>query len=229
MTRGLEIRRKRDFHLWGWVFWIVLLGLTAACLWFGYRYFTTGELPPGLSAKALTADPSVDESPVSQKQIAEYTVPADQPRYVSIPELGIGDTRVFPVGVTANNQLDTPKNISDAAWYTKSAKPGQGYGAVLIDAHNGGISRNGVFAKLGTLERGAHITVERGDGKKFTYRVVSNVSMSLEEVNKTGMQTMMKSAEPDKEGLSLITCDGKWVPKYHQFDRRIMVRAVRID
>lgn len=229
MARGLEIRRKRNLHIWGWAFWIILLGLLGGALWFGYRYFTTGELPPGLSAKALTADPRVDESPVGKKQIAEYVVPADQPRYISIPSIGVGETRVFPVGVTANNQLDTPKNISDAAWYTKSAKPGQGYGAVLMDGHNGGITRDGVFAKLGALQPGAEIVVERGDGKRFTYQVVENQSMPLEEVNKTGMKMMMRSADEVKEGLNIITCDGNWVPKYQQFDRRIMLRAVIVD
>jgi LPXTG-site transpeptidase (sortase) family protein len=134
--------------------------------------------------------------------------------------------RVQKVGVTSNNQLDVPKNINDAAWYQKSATPGQGYGAVLIDGHNGGITRNGVFAKLNTLSQGDQITVERGDGKKYTYSVVENESMSLDEVNSTGMKKMMKSADEDTEGLSLITCDGKWIPKIQQFDRRIMLRAV---
>ena len=229
MARGLEIRRKRELHLWSWLFWIVLLGLIGASLWFGYRYFTTGELPPGLNASALTADPRVDESPVTKKQVEQHTVPADQPRYISIPSLGVEDTRVFAVGVTATNQLEAPKNISDAVWYRKSANPGQGYGAVLMDGHNGGITRNGVFAKLGTLETGAKITVERGDGKAFTYQVVENQSMPLEEVNKTGMTMMMKSADETKEGLNIITCDGNWVPRYQQFDRRIMLRAVRVD
>jgi LPXTG-site transpeptidase (sortase) family protein len=226
VAHGLSIRHKREFHLWSWVFWIVLLGSIGAASWFGYQYFTKGELPPFISAKALQANPQVDESPVSSDKVSRHAVPADQPRYISIPGLGVEKTRVFAVGTDSNNQLEAPANISDAAWYKKSATPGAGYGAVLINGHNGGITRNGVFAKLGTLVNGDEIIIERGDGKKFTYEVVENQSMSLEEVNKTGMQMMMKSADEDKEGLNLITCDGKWVPKYQQFDRRIMLRAV---
>lgn len=229
MAHGLSIRHKREFHVWSWVFWILLLGALGASLWFGYQYFTRGDLPPFVSAKSLQADPRVDESPVTKKQVNEHKVPADQPRYISIPSLGVKDARVFAVGIDANNQLEAPQNISDAAWYEKSATPGNDYGAVLINAHNGGITRNGVFARLNTLVDGDEITIERGDGKKFTYEVVENQSMGLEEVNKTGMPMMMKSADEDKEGLNLITCDGKWVPKYQQFDRRIMLRAILTD
>lgn len=229
MAHGLSIKHKRDFHLWNWVFWIVLLGAIGATTWFGYQYFTRGDLPPFISAKALKANPQVDESPVSKSKISKHVVPAGQPRYISIPSLGVDETRVFAVGTDANNQLHAPQNISDAAWYKKSAMPGNGYGAILINGHNGGITRNGVFAKLNTLVKGDEITLERGDGKKFTYEVVENQSMSLPEVNKSGMQMMMKSADETKEGLNLITCDGKWVPKYQQFDRRIMLRAVLVE
>ncbi len=229
VTQGLHIKHKRDLHWISVLLWLSLFASLALSGWLTYRYFTTGELPSALSVRALQADPSVDETPVTKQQIDQHTVAADEPRYVSIPSLGVSNTRVFSVGVTENNQLGTPKNISDTAWYNKSAKPGQGFGAILIDGHNGGITRNGVFAELGKLQFGETITVERGDGKTYTYEVRENQSMPLEEVNKTGMRMMMESAEEGKEGLNLITCDGKWVPKYRQFDRRIMLRAVLIS
>lgn len=62
----------------------------------------------------------------------------------------------------------------------------------------------------------ALVTVERGDGKSFTYKVVSNVTMSLDDVNKYGMQQMMQSVDPNKEGLSLITCAGNYIPRLGQ-------------
>lgn len=226
MARGLVIHRKRSINYIAIVFWLLLVVLLSVTGWYTYRWYMEGELPPIVSAKS--ADPRVDETIVSDKQIDEYTVPATHPRYISIPSLGV-KARVFAVGVDAKNQLQAPKNISDAVWYDKSALPGDGYGAILMDAHNGGITRDGVFAKLNTLAKGAEIMIERGDGKQFTYKVVENQSMSLEEANKTGMQMMMKSADPEKEGLNLITCDGKYVPRLQQFDRRIMLRAVIAD
>jgi sortase (surface protein transpeptidase) len=223
---GLTIEHKREFHLWKWLFWLLVIGFILASSWFAYRWYTTGEEPPLIPI--ASADPKIDESNVSEGEVLNYTVPASHPRYISVPKLGIDKVRIMKVGVTSSGLLDVPKNIHDTAWYEKSATPGQGYGAVLIDGHNGGISKDGVFAKLSTLTEGDEITIERGDGKKFTYSVVSNESMSLQKANESGMKEMMQSAEFDKEGLSLVTCDGKWVPRLQQFDRRVMLRAVAI-
>lgn len=225
---GLVIESKRTFHPWRWLFLLILIGLIAAAGWYGYRWYTTGEEPP-LQIPIASADSRIDESPLSQTKIDSYTVPAAEPRYISIPALKLSKVRVTKVGITADNQLDVPKNINDTAWFKDSATPGSGAGAVLVDGHNGGRTKDGAFAKLSTLQAGDRITIERGDGKKFTYKVVENKSMSLEEVNATGMRKMTQSIEPDVEGLSLITSDGKWVPKYKQFDRRIMLRAVLVD
>ena len=64
---------------------------------------------------------------------------------------------------------------------------------INIVAVYGGTS---IVDQMRALKHGAQIIVERGDGKSFTYRVVENRSMGLEEVNKTGMQMMMKSSLP---------------------------------
>lgn len=224
---GLEIKQKRSFHPIRWAIWLTLLGLLAASAYYGYRWFMTGELPPIPVVKATTVGlPDVEETVVTGGQVRAHTVPATHPRYISIPSIGVEQTRVFPVGVTKNNVLDTPKNIHDAAWYNKSATPGSGYGAVLIDAHNGGYTKDGIFAKLSKLVKGDEISVERGDGKVFTYIVTSNVTMGLDEVNERGMKEMMVSSDSSKEGLSLITCAGNYVPRLGQFDKRVMVRAV---
>lgn len=222
---GLMIEQKKQLHPIRWLFLLIIVAVLCVGGWFTYRWYMTGEEPP-LPIPVVSANPAIDESDVTQQQIDEYTVPAAQPRYITIAKIGVIKVRVLSVGVTANNELDVPKNINDTAWYNKSASPGQGYGAVLIDGHNGGITRDGVFARLNTLETGDEITIERGDGKQFIYKVVENESMALDEVNKTGMQKMTKSVDESKEGLNLITCDGKWVPRLQQFDRRIMLRAV---
>lgn len=225
---GLSIQQKRNLHIVRWALAVALLVIALAYAYFGVRWYNTGELSP-LPLPVSAADSSIDETPVTNKQVEEYTVPAEQPRYIEIPSIGVAKTRVTRVGVTSRNMLDVPKNIDDAAWYAKSTTPGSGVGAVLIDGHNGGVSRNGVFAKLGDLKEGDQISVERGDGKVFSYEVYDVRDMPLEQVNKTGMKEMMYSAEPAKEGLSLITCSGKWIPKDKVFDRRIMVRATLVE
>lgn len=228
MALYVKSMRRQPFPFIRVIALIILLILLTATGWYAYRWYTAGDPFPVAIPAFATANPNIDETEVTATQIKEHTVPPLQPRYISIPAISVSDTRVFSVGVESNGALGVPANISDAAWYDKSSTPGSG-GVVLIDAHNGGITRNGVFAKLGTLKKGDKITVERGDSQKFTYEVQENQSMPLDEVNATGMKMMTESAVPGKEALNLITCDGKWVPRLGQFDRRIMLRAVLVD
>lgn len=225
MVPGLRIDPIKERHYGRWFVAAAMVGLLGVLGWFIYGWYTTGAQPP-IPLPLASADPRVDESDVSKQAVATHTVPATEPRYISIPSIDVQKARIFSVGLTKNNLLDTPKNIHDTAWYKKSASPGQGYGAVLINAHNGGITKDGVFARLVELEEGAEIEIERGDGQTYSYTVTDNRTMDLEEVNKTGMKMMMKSAEATKEGLNLITCAGTWVPRMQQFDKRIMLRAV---
>ena len=221
---ALEIEYKKPHH-WGWlIFLVILIAALAVTGWYGYRWYTTGEQPP-IPVPIVSANASVDETEITPAQIQQYTVPAFNPRYIRIESLNIDKTRIYPVGLTANNLIDTPKNINDVAWYEKSATPGSG-GVMILNGHNGGSSRDGIFAKLGTLKIGDRLTLERGDGQKFNYKVVENQSMTIEEVNATGMAKMGQSAEDGKEALNIITSDGKWVPRLGMYDRRIMLRAV---
>lgn len=227
MTPGLRIDPLNERHVGRWfVLALVAIGLIVAG-YYGYMWYTKGEQPPVVPLPAQAkADPTIDERPVIADQVASYTVPATHPRYLSIESLGIEKVRVMSVGLTKNNVLDTPKNINDTAWYNKSVTPGSGSGAVVIDGHNGGITKDGVFAKLAELKIGSDITIQRGDKKQLTYVVKSNETMSLQKANTTGMRDMMQSIDPTKEGLSLITCAGNWVPRDKVFDKRVMVRAV---
>ncbi len=228
MGTGLAIEPQKKRHYGRWVLGLFVIVLLIVAGWFMYEWYTKGMQPP-VPIPIAKADPSIDESDVSKSAVESYKAASNEPRYISISALGIEKTRILPVGVTTQNMLEMPRNIHDAGWYKKSMAPGAGYGAVLIDAHNGGMTKNGVFAKLETLQPGDEITVERGDGKVFRYSVTENQIMSLDEVTNTGMKMMMQSSEPAKEGLNLITSAGKWIPKLGQFDKRVMLRSVIIE
>lgn len=227
MSSGLSIQHKNDRSVVKWILSFVVVAAILIAGWYAYQWFTTGEEPPlvSLPASAL-ADPEIDESPVNLAMISAHTVPASQPRYISIPALNVKKARVQSVGLTKNNMLDTPRNISDTAWYNKSASPGQGYGAVVINGHNGGVTRDGIFADLNKLKQGDSIVIERGDGEKISYTVVENKTESLKQANDSGMKRLMTPYDTAKEGLGLITCAGNWVPRDKVFDKRILVRAV---
>ncbi len=228
MATGLHIEQQKDFRPGRWVASLVVLALLAAVGWFGYRYYTTGEQPP-IPVAFATANPEVDEAQVTVDQKEDHKVEPAEPRYISIRSLGIDKARVLGIGVKPNGELDTPRNIHDVGWYKKSATPGSGSSALLLDGHNGGPTKGGVFEKLPDIKAGDEIIVERGDGQKFTYEVKENETLPLDELNDGGMKRMSESASDTAEGLNLISCTGNWVPAQNTYDKRVTIRAVAVE
>ncbi len=212
----------------------VLLLAAVICLGGGYgvySFFNNAPEEPSQISDAVPVRDDVDKTEVTDKDRDEHKVPADNPRYISIPDLGVEKARVINIGLIPNtNQLDSPISIFDAGWFNQSEKPGVGAGALLLDGHNGGPSKGGIFDTLGDLQIGARIIVERGDGEQFTYKVVSNKQLTLNEMNDSnnpdGMATALQSVEEGKQGLNIITCVGNWLPQQNTFDKRVMLRAV---
>lgn len=211
------------------VCWLLLIGYTGFYLY--VNFIQTKDISS--SSGQTVASHEVDETEVTQEKKDDYQVPSPSfPRYLSIPSLKISNARVVQIGTIKNTgQLDSPKSIYDAGWYTKSGLPGAGKGAVLIDGHNGGPTKGGIFENLGSLSKGSEIIIERGDGQRITYQVADNREMSVEDINNEsnplGMKTMLNSMDPKKEGLNMITCVGDWDYSKNTFNKRVMLRAVR--
>ncbi len=169
----------------------------------------------------------VEEEP-TVTEVREYTVAADRPRYLSIDKLGISNARVLSVGVTAAGALATPANIFDVGWYNASGKPGEGR-VMIIDGHNGGPHVYGVFKRLPELVVGDIIKIERGDGAVFSYEVVENTTVSLDDANTYMNTSARRPAVNGKEGLTLITCTGEWSQAQKTYLSRQFVRAVLVE
>ena len=175
---------------------------------------------------AVTETIEVDETEVTEAQRAEHIVAPDEPRYLSIDKLGIKNARVLAMGLTKDGALDTPYNIFDVGWYNRSSKPGAG-GVMVIDGHNGGPGVAGVFKNLNQLYPGDLIVIERGDGEKFTYKVVENKDVPLSEADQY-MSKAFASPVAGEEALTLISCIGGWNQTYQTYDHRQFTRAVLV-
>ena len=225
----IKINWKRDKSriIWGTV--ILIIGLIAArILIWEHGYYSSKEgSERATTLSSPTEEEDVDETPVSDQQVQEYTVAADRPRYLSIPNLGVVNSRVLPVGLSSSKQLLTPAGIYDVGWYTGSGKPGAG-GTMLIDGHNGGPTKVGVFKRLPELRNGDIITIERGDGAIFNYSVVENQTLSLAEANQQ-MNKMLTSPKKGVESLSLITCTGEWSQVQKTYLSRQFLRAILVS
>lgn len=175
----------------------------------------------GTSSQASSDIP--DEShPPAAASLGSYQVAADLPRFLRIPKLQV-NARVKRLGVKSDNELQTPSTIYDTGWYDGSSKPGEG-GAVLIDGHVSGPTKQGVFYGLKTLQPGDKIDLERGDGVVFHYQVVKSQAY---DDTKVDMVAALTPVTPGKNGLNLITCTGKFDPASNEFKQREIVFAVQ--
>ena len=165
----------------------------------------------------------LDETEPTVEEVAEYNVPALNPRYISIPSIGNVEKRqVIQVGLTKEGALDTPLNIFQAGWYKDSNRPGQG-GTVVIDGHNGGPNVVGIFKYLPNAKIGEKVIIERGDGKILNYTIVENNTILLSESDEY-MKNIFKKID-DKETLTIITCTGEWSQTQQTYLSRQFLRA----
>lgn len=225
-TRTKSKRRSRYVLL---IMLYVLLVLAAAVA--GYFYAKTLLVKDEPSAQTtFDARSDLDNQPISQEERDNYRVAPDKPRYMSIPAINVQNARIQELGTVnkdgVENQLDDPINIHDVGWYHGSAKPGAGQGAGLYDGHNTGDQERGVFWDLPRVKIGDEIIIERGDGKVLTYHVVETSAPYLEDVD---MDKMIQPADPDVEGLNIISCTGVWNKTKATFSHRLLVRAVIVN
>ncbi len=175
------------------------------------------------SANGSTSGDIPSEEEPKGDYVGIYKTAPSLPRRIMIPSIGV-KARVLQVGVNADNQMGTPKNIFDTAWYSASSKPGE-MGAMVIDGHYSGPNTKGVFSKLDHLKPGDVIRVERGDGTIYSYAVAS---VETKPANEVDMSRLLVSANTNIPGLSLITCGGDYNIKTNEFANRTIVYATQI-
>lgn len=193
-------------------------------------YYLSKEGSERAVAIAINATPEeeeVIEVPPTSTEVYEYIVRNGYPRYITIADLGIVNTRILEVGVKAGTkEMSVPNNIYDTGWYNGSAKPGEGR-PIIIDGHSGGPNQTGIFRHLDWLGIGSQIQIEVGGGKIYTYEVVESVTKSLAESNKYLSGALNKNIN-DAETLTLISCTGEWSQVQYTYLSRQFVRAVLV-
>ena len=213
-----------------WAIWSVLVVLFLVFFvrvaTFEANYYAEKEGSERAITEAGGSEELIEIKP-TEDEIQEYVVAPDRPRYLTIEKIGTNKARILPMGVNAKGELATPNNIFDVGWYEASGKPGQG-GTMIIDGHNGGPHVFGVFKNLPNLVDGDIITVERGDGSIFKYKVVENKSVLLSESD-AYMATAARSPERGKESITLISCTGEWSQQQNTYLSRQFTRAVLVE
>ncbi len=152
-----------------------------------------------------------------------YIVPNTFSRYITIDAIDV-HARVVSVGVLKDKRMQSPSNVFDVGWFTKSALPGND-GAVVMDGHISSEKTKGVFYRLKDLKKGDKVKVELGSGKTVSYEVVKS---EIQDVDKIDMAKVQKPIE-GKKGLNMISCTGKVIKGTREFDKRIVVFTKQIE
>jgi LPXTG-site transpeptidase (sortase) family protein len=185
----------------------------------GVLYVHRSRPPHNLTISSVDVTPAPSSVKPTAAAVASYRVPPTSPKYISIPAIGITNTRIIRLGLLANGQIATPDNIFDTGWYDGSSKPGQS-GAMFIYGHVSSWTADGIFYNLKKLKAGDDITITRGDNQTFTYQVVTTRIYPYMSVN---MGAVLSSINPSVPGLNLMTCTGKVIPGTSEFNERLVV------
>ena len=165
--------------------------------------------------RAFFYSPDTEVS-VPQDMQAE-TNPLHHPARLIIPKLGI-DAEVQDVGVTASGNMGVPSNFTDVGWYKYGVVPGGSGSAVMAGHVDNGLGLAGVFKRLGELEEGDEILIERIDGERLTFVVTGKRSYAYDAV-----PTDIVFNPSGSTRLNLITCEGAWVKSEKTYDQRLVV------
>lgn len=165
--------------------------------------------------------------PTSESVIIHSTTPTsiavpDTKFTITIPSIGV-DAHVEDVGIKASTgNIDTPKKLADAAWYTGDAVPGASGTAVILGHVDNGLGLSGVFKDLKKMQVGDDVYVTNKDGSKvhFTVTDVTNYVLATAPVH----DILHDPKNP--VALHLITCDKNWYDGRFHYDHRVVVTAV---
>ncbi len=175
------------------------------------------------SPQAHQAAEGTDEKPLPDTSLKNYHVAASLPRALYISKLGIA-ARILPMGVNPDGSVQAPLGIYDSGWYNGSVQPGE-IGAVFIDGHASGPTRQGLFGNLFKLVVGDTLQVEKGDGTRLTYKVVHT---DVVDKDKVDMKSMLLPYGKALRALNLMTCAGTWVQNGKTLSQRVLVYTEQI-
>lgn len=200
--------------------------MISSTLLIDYFYQQQTGSPLEINLHNILTPPSPEEKVITKQEVAEYKVAPDKPRYFSLPILGIHNARILQVGKDSkSHEIGTPPGIYDVGWFNQSGLPGKNQ-TIVLDGHNGGPTKDGIFKRLGNATVGNMMSIERGDGQVFNYKITDNYVVKLNHFNQAAMDKILAKVN-DQETVTIITCSGRWLNDKQTYDQRTIVKAIK--
>jgi len=213
-----NMKQPRDA---GFKLGVLLVTLGLGGLFYGGFLWFHQSAPSRANKPGVAVEAAPSAAKPTQESVDSYQVPADHPKYISIPAIAVTKTRVLSLGLRHDGAIATPDNIFDAGWYNTSAKPGQP-GVAFIFGHVSSWQARGVFYDLKKLSRGEKITITDGNNQVFTYQVDGSQTFPYDQVD---MQKVLTPDSPNASTLRLMTCTGSVIRGTNNFSERLVVSA----
>ncbi|MCM3923019.1 class F sortase, partial [Frankia sp. AiPs1] len=150
-----------------------------------------GGRPQGRPSAAAGADPG---------RRAEGQAAA--PVRIRIPAIGV-DATVAPLGLDAAGTLQAPTDFAAAGWNVAGPEPGEN-GVAVVAGHVDSTIGPAVFFRLGALQPGARVLIDRADGSTVTFVVQRLVRYPKSAIPAAEVY----GGSPGSPALRLITCGG---------------------
>lgn len=157
------------------------------------------------AAPPLRATPPVTPSPTSPTDTSDIgpIMTASAPAALHIPSIGVRAEGLVDLKRDKNGKMEAPEDPDRAGWYAEGPTPGE-FGPSVIAGHVDSKDSPAVFYRLGSLKKGAKITVLRKDGSTARF-VVDKVA----RYSKSDFPTATVYGDTNgRAELRLITCGG---------------------
>ena len=187
----------------------------------GFMYANSRNLPEGnisssvsLYVNSATVQNQSEQTPVSQDQNSL------KPNHFKISSLNI-DAPAITVGLTNDNAVDVPQQLTDVAWFNGSALPGKPGVTFMVGHYAAGYG--GVFDNLTKIKDGDIIEMTDADNNVFKYKVTEKTKQKVADIN---MDNLLNSS-PGENKLVIMTCAGSYIAQ--NYTDRFIVTATPVN
>lgn len=166
-------------------------------------------------------DPAGSNSPspvaITPVYSGEERMRSGLPLRLKIPEIGV-DAVIEYVGLTADGEMDIPKNPTDVAWFSLGSRPGEN-GSAVISGHYGWKNDiSSVFDDLHKLREGDEVYIEDENGATVTF-----VVRGARKYDPEADASEVFGSSDGKAHLNLVTCEGTWNEAEKSYSSRLAV------